>query len=1017
MEPDEVRRQIDSMRDAGWGAAFLHSRIGLTTPYLGEEWFAAVEAAIDQCRMNNMKVYLYDEDKWPSGFSGGTIPLMDESYRMQGLFARPVGAPVPPGATALGEPVDGVQVYAWVAQMGQAWFNGTCYTSLMNREAMAAFIKEAYQTYHDRFADDYGTTIIAEFTDEPSVCFPREVPRGLAPYATEVLSRFQAMHGYDAGSRLHLLFMPGEGAETFRLHYYRTCIDLFENNFSRQIGEWCAAHNIALTGHYMCEGDLYRQQNWSVRVMANYRHQQFPGIDHLGRQIRERLSAKQCQAVVNQYGRPRMLSELYGCTGGSLSFEDRKWIASQQMCLGVNLLNPHLSLYTMAGCRKRDYPQNIFYPQSWWEINGVCDDPLSRTCVALSQGCYVAEALVLHPQESVHTLWQLDLGEDCPGDIVAGDVQPTLADVKERIEHLDAGLNAVMDALLGAQRTFDLGDEDLLEHDGEIIEVYGRPMIRLGLMTYPAVILPAMLTMRPATFALLQAFSAQGGPVLRCGEAPTMLDGMQCCELADWLQAVPQVTADTLPEALAAAVSPQVKVTADAQDKQMLWVHLRDLEGGARLVYLTNLSRTRDFAATVNCSGNWRSVQWLNTADGSIQPVEFTGNGDGLSVEVFFDRAKDLLLLLSPDAAEGKTVSLKRPEAAEVIELPADAWQVERLDDNALTLDYAWWKEGEGEWSARPLPVMAVQRRLDHLGYDGPLTLRYPVRVESLDTQRTMHLVVEYPERYRISVNGTEVCYTGLPFYRDFRWLPIDITGLLHEGDNVIEMHCPFFQHGDLTSVHDAFARYGTEIESIYLVGDFSVSAQANDEKPYQWLWDEFGLEKIPVVCLEKDSLAVTNPYALQYGDVTVQGLGFYPGRLRLSAPLPALSSEADRIFLEVSQLVCPVAEVAVDGIVVGHLHDHPLRVDLTDAVQAGGRRVEITLYASLRNLLGPHHHVHGELVSCGPPSFWPSPAPGTDLAEWTVQWANGTTDSPDWRDHYCMVTFGDLGAIRLVRA
>ena len=68
----------------------------------------------------------------------------------------------------------------------------------------------------------------------------------------------------------------------------------------------------------------------------------------LARQIDERITAKHCHSVVNQYAKPRMLSELYGVAGATLTFEDRLWIASQQICLGVNLLNPHLALYTLA---------------------------------------------------------------------------------------------------------------------------------------------------------------------------------------------------------------------------------------------------------------------------------------------------------------------------------------------------------------------------------------------------------------------------------------------------------------------------------------------------------------------------------------------------------------------------------------------------------------------------------------------------------------------------------------------
>ena len=36
LEPDELRRQIGIMQKMGFGGFFMHSRVGLATPYLSE---------------------------------------------------------------------------------------------------------------------------------------------------------------------------------------------------------------------------------------------------------------------------------------------------------------------------------------------------------------------------------------------------------------------------------------------------------------------------------------------------------------------------------------------------------------------------------------------------------------------------------------------------------------------------------------------------------------------------------------------------------------------------------------------------------------------------------------------------------------------------------------------------------------------------------------------------------------------------------------------------------------------
>lgn len=93
---------------------------------------------------------------------------------------------------------------------------------------------------------------------------------------------------------------------------------------------------------------------------------------------------------------------------------------------------------------------------------------------------------------------------------------------------------------------------------------------------------------------------------------------------------------------------------------------------------------------------------------------------------------------------------------------------------------------------------------------------------------------MEYPERCKIKVNGKEVEYDGLPAWRDFRWMPIDISKHIVQGDNAIELYYQNFKHGDPTIVKPAFDRYGTEIESIYLVGDFPFLRRPPESIPFR---------------------------------------------------------------------------------------------------------------------------------------------------------------------------------------
>jgi hypothetical protein len=1017
MEPSELKRQVRLIKQGGWGGAFVHSRIGLTTPYLGEEWFQAVKATIDACKQLDMKVWLYDEDKWPSGFSGGTVPLADPSFRIQTLIARPQGRPIPPDCESIGSPRGGLSFYVWTSPLGCDWFNGACYAGLMHKKAMRRFLKEAYESYYNRFKSHYGKVIAGEFTDEPCAIVRSRIPHASVEFSPELIPLFKARYGYDPIDHLRLLFTDDKDAPRFRLHYFRIANELFERHFSKQLGDWCGQHDIALTGHYLCEDTLFLQVLCGVKIMPNYRHQGIPGIDHLGRHVGNLLVAKQCQSVVNQYDKPRMLSELYGVDGGSLTFEDRAWIAAQQMCLGVNLLNPHLSLYTMTGCRKRDYPQNIFYQQPFWKKNHILDDGLSRVCAALSQGRYHPEMLALHPGESAFVNWQTLPNPEQSDELVDSDWQPLAPKAKEAIDKLDNELRILIETLLGAQRTFDLGDETILADDAKVVRKNKEPILRVGKMEYKLVIIPSMRTMAQSTLDLLEKFHSLGGKIIRCGEAPGLLEGAPGKRLSAFLDKIPSIKIENLPSRLEKIATPLVFLKELSNErKQKIYIHVRDFENRERLVYIVHLDRNQTVQADVHFSGDYREIFHLDPQTGNSHKLESVNDDNGVSVNLPFAPAQDHLLLLSPKKIAGKTISLVPSPIDREIPLSPEKWSVSRLDDNAITLDYAYWmREGE-DWSNVSVPVIGLQEYLNSAKYRGPLYLRYPVRVKNLSRSRKVHLVVEYSERYVIRVNDREVRYKNLPAWLDFRYLPIDITGLLRKGDNNIELFCKDFQPGDPSSAKDHFARYGTEIESIYLAGDFAVHGAPLDEKPVAGHWRDFGLPPIKVQCFKHDSFAITNPLKkMRYGDTTLQGLPFYPGCLELTILLPRIPV-GFRLFLSLERLDCPIAEVKVDGRQIGYIMRHPLELEIPSALCRACVPVSLTLYGTLRNLLGPHHNHEGELAAVGPPSFSARPDidPKTGHNVWALDWARGKK-ALDWNDRYCMVSFGDLGSISLI--
>ena len=80
LEPDELRRQLRIMGEMGLGGGFMHSRVGLATPYLSKEWFDCIRFIAQECERLDLEFWLYDEDPYPSGVCGGKVTFDHEEF-------------------------------------------------------------------------------------------------------------------------------------------------------------------------------------------------------------------------------------------------------------------------------------------------------------------------------------------------------------------------------------------------------------------------------------------------------------------------------------------------------------------------------------------------------------------------------------------------------------------------------------------------------------------------------------------------------------------------------------------------------------------------------------------------------------------------------------------------------------------------------------------------------------------------------------------------------------------------
>ncbi len=979
LDSGEIKRQLKEFKEGGFGGAFLHSRTGLLTEFLSEDWFDAMDASVKACEDFGLEAWFYDEDKWPSGYAGGKVPLVSEDYRSKTLFRLAKADPIPPRSEILKEDKNWRYVCYQVA-MGQAWFNGTCWVDLLNPDTVKTFIDFAYKPYVERYKKQLGKTAMGMFMDEATVC-PRssEVPynKGAVSYSPIIRTDFKAQHGYDIFDHIESLFEQVGDWRKIRLDYYRTVSRRFEESYSKQIGQYCSDNNMIWTGHFNGQGSLNSIKTHAGDLMVHYRHMQQPGIDHLGLRIYGGLNvARSLSSVANQYDIKRRLTELYGVSGQNMSLEDRKWIANWHAVLGVNSFCPHLSLYSMKGCRKRDYPPTLSPQQPYWPYNKVLEDYLARISYFSTVGEYAPDVLVIHPIES----------EYIEHDITSSNVDTTRNDKYYN----------VLQILQESHRDYDLGDEQIISEVGSVV---GDKII-VGRMSYKAVVLPYMLTMRESTLKLLEEFAEHGGVIFSLEKLPEFIDGSSDNDKLDRIKKIAQVTAvEDLPALLEKNVPASVKIAGD--DVKYIWIQNRNLEAG-KLLQLTNISRFKAIEFDVTISGDNQNEVLLDPADAKCYSLS-TGNDGAIKLKL---NPAQTLFVSTGDVSKKMLLAGQYclPCDGQALMKIAGPWKGCRKDLNAITLDFAKYSTDDGKTFSEPEPVLGIHQRLAANYYNGPLLLSYDVQIDELPDE--CNLVLEQPEMYKsIKVNGQEVKFSSNKFYIDFSFRMTSAARLLKKGDNTILLALDYVAPvGDSS---DTRKRYGTEIESIYLAGEFAVKAIVSTEKPEMSQRDSDGwLTKHGINRFS--GFSVVSEKTEFSGDLTTQGYPFYAGRFELTNSFDITGlSKGKKYFLSFPDVQAIVVEVELNGKKLPAIAWNPWEIDITGYIKEGKNEIKVTLVNSLRNLLGPHHHKEGELTWVSSESFagrgvWggsPDQEPWYDCRLKKTPYY--------WRDDYYHVPFG----------
>ena len=968
LEPEELRRQIRNMKQMGLGGFFMHSRVGLNTAYLSDDWFECVRACIDEAAKNGMHAWLYDEDRWPSGAAGGLVTKEHPEFRRRRLKVQELDHPEYSESDLAWFAAKRKGTEAWnprrlkrgdslaegetflrffeVIEEDSDWYNGGAYLDTCNPEAVRKFIEVTHEKYAREISGDFGKTVPGIFTDEPNY----------SNWTGAVVEETRKRCGYDLLDHLPELFFQinGEECSRIRLNHYEIMTDLFVKSFSKQIGDWCEKHHLMFTGHVLCEDNLISQSSVVGSAMRFYEYMQAPGIDLLTEHWTIYDTAKQCVSMARQFGRKTRLSETYGCTGWDFPFMGHKALGDWQAALGINLRCQHLAWYSMEAEAKRDYPASISYQSPWCSRYSVVEDYYARLGAALSEGEEARDLLVVHPIEST---W---FGK------------PISAMTDQEKNEENNRLISLRNRLLKENIDFDYGEEEVMSRHAR---VEGKTIF-VALAGYKAVVLPRMRTIRTTTLNLLKAFAENGGKVVYLGGIPRCADGQPSALPAEIYKLFRPVEEENLAESVAPEAR-NVSVQADGKEIDPILLSIHRAEDFDTL-FLCNtsmnqtvhqfdapLSRDRRLSFP-NAVIAWkqpekRNICELDLRTGKRYAVKTDYRNGCLVFETSFAPLESRFFIASDEPAA--VMEREAPvQLSATAALPRTGWEAVTDDPNVLVLDHPSCS-ADGGYFMLPAYVNKVDDYLRELLGKRPrggamvqpwcrlkeapsrtidLRLRYTFQCEAIPGE--LFLGIERPDLYTATLNGREFPMTDSGFWcdRSMRKIPVP-AGLVQKGKNLLELHCP------------AYHELLPGLEMIYLLGDFGV----------------------------KGDTLIARPKTLDIGDWCNQGFQNYAGNLVYRTTFRKPETDGP-VVLEIPEWRGVALGVRVNGSGQIMLPWPPFSAEISNLLKEGENVLEIEVLGHRRNSHGPfylmtkwpnwtgpaefkHYDVTGrQLVPCG---------------------------------------------------
>lgn len=297
------------------------------------------------------------------------------------------------------------------------------YLNPLMKEATHVLIEEVYEPHYAHYKEEFGKTIQGFFSDEPRFGNMKGTEGRIG---TQMVLPWREGLERELGFEskyLPLLWTAAEGKENgIRCRYMDVVTRLYNENFTKVIGDWCRGRGVWYLGHTIEDNGAHARLGYGTgHFFRGQQDMDFSGIDVIGGQIVPGMNYHHdafntggsngefyhyaltklgsSAAHLDSKKEGRVMCEAFGAYGWNEGLKMMKWIADHLIVRGVNWIVPHA--FNPKEFPDFDCPPHFYAhghnPQ--FRYFKVFSDYINRMAGLFRKGKHPAKVGVLYPAE------------------------------------------------------------------------------------------------------------------------------------------------------------------------------------------------------------------------------------------------------------------------------------------------------------------------------------------------------------------------------------------------------------------------------------------------------------------------------------------------------------------------------------------------------------------------------------------------------------------------------------------